>query len=68
MEFCERHDIQFWGEVPWSEDVVQADLAGVPLLDAVPDGEAVAAISRLADTIGEAAHAQTVAYTAAQGG
>ncbi len=68
MEFCERHEIQFWGEVPWSEEVVQADLDGVPLLDAVPDGTAVAAISRLADTIGEAAHAQTAAFTAAQGG
>ncbi|CAN5841589.1 carbon monoxide dehydrogenase accessory protein CooC [soil metagenome] len=68
MEFCERHEIEFWGEVPWSEEVVQADLAGVPLLDAVPDGTAVAAISRLADTIGDAAHAQTAAFTAAQGG
>jgi CO dehydrogenase maturation factor len=70
MEFCERHDIDFWGEVPWSEEVVQADLAGVPLLDAEPGGPAVAAIARLADAIAEAAvqTARNAAPAAAQGG
>ncbi len=68
VEFCERHGLEHLGEVPWSDDVVQADLAGIPLLDAAPDGPAVAAISRLAGTIGEAAHAHTIAAVAAQGG
>lgn len=71
MEFCERHEIEFLGEVPWGEEVVQADLDGTPLLDAEPDSAAVAAISRLADAIGEAAHEQpepAAASAAAQGG
>ncbi|MDQ3353501.1 MAG: AAA family ATPase [Actinomycetota bacterium] len=67
-EFCERHGLEHLGEVPWSDEVVQADLAGTPLLDAVPDGPAVAAISRLADTIREAAHSHNTAAIAAQGG
>ncbi|MGI9118611.1 MAG: AAA family ATPase [Acidimicrobiales bacterium] len=50
-EFCERHDLELLGEVPWSDDVVQADLAGIPLIEAVPEGTAVAAISRLAARI-----------------
>jgi CO dehydrogenase maturation factor len=66
-EFCARHHLEQLGEVPWSEEVVQADLAGTPLLDAAPDGPAVTAISRLACTIREAAHA-TAAAPAAQGG
>ncbi len=55
LEFCDRHQLEALGEVPWSDEVVEADLARVPLLDAAPDGPAVAAISRLADYVREAA-------------
>jgi hypothetical protein len=34
--------------VAWSDEVVEADRAGVPLLDATPGGVTVTAISRLA--------------------
>ncbi|MDP9020304.1 MAG: AAA family ATPase [Actinomycetota bacterium] len=55
LEFCDRHQLEPLGEVPWSDEVVEADLARVPLLDAAPDGSAVAGISRLADYVREAA-------------
>lgn len=47
-EFCDRHDLARWGEVPWADEVVQADLAARPLLDAAPEGPTVAAIGALA--------------------
>lgn len=46
--FCDRHGLDHLGQVPWSEEVVEADLAGVPLLDAAPEGAAVTAIAQLA--------------------
>ena len=67
-EFCDRHGLVQLGEIPWSEEVVQADLAGIPLLDAAPDGPAVTAISRIADELREAADSLAVAPGAAQGG
>ncbi|MBW3581207.1 MAG: AAA family ATPase [Actinobacteria bacterium] len=66
-EFAERHGLELFGEVPWSDDVVHADLAGIPLLDAAPEGDAVSAISRLADDILEAAHAPAGGTAAARG-
>jgi CO dehydrogenase maturation factor len=50
-EFCARHQLQRLGEVAWSDEVVEADRAGVPLLDAAPGGVTVAAISRLASQL-----------------
>jgi CO dehydrogenase maturation factor len=50
-EFCARHQLERLAEVAWSEEVVEADRAGVPLLDASPDGVTVAAISRLASQL-----------------
>lgn len=46
-EFCARHEISKLAEVPYSDDVVYADLASRPLLDVVPEGAAVAAIGEL---------------------
>ncbi|MGI8759023.1 MAG: AAA family ATPase [Acidimicrobiales bacterium] len=65
-EHCERHGLELLAEVPWSDEVVQADLAGVPLIDAAPDGPAVAAISRFAEWITiQAALPQVAATTPA---
>ncbi|MGH9069787.1 MAG: hypothetical protein ACRDX8_01145 [Acidimicrobiales bacterium] len=50
--FCDRHDLELMAEVPWSDEVVDADRARVPLLDAAPCGPAVAAIRRLAAILG----------------
>jgi CO dehydrogenase maturation factor len=47
-EFCTRHQFERLAEVAWSDEVVEADRAGVPLLDATPGGVTVTAISRLA--------------------
>lgn len=46
--FCANHHLAVTAEVPWSTDVLDADAAGTPLLDAAPDGEVVAAIDDLA--------------------
>lgn len=46
-EFCERHDLSYLGEVPWSDDVLRADQAARPLLDTAPEGPTVAAIADL---------------------
>ena len=47
-EFCARHKFERLAEVAWSDEVVEADRAGVPLLEAAPGGITVTAISRLA--------------------
>lgn len=52
-EFCERHGLRCWGEVPWSDEVVRADLAARPLLDAAPEGTAVSAIAQLSTRLGD---------------
>jgi len=47
-EFCDRHDLRLAGGVPWSEDVVAADRARVPVVEwpsAQPVVEAVAALA-----------------------
>jgi CO dehydrogenase maturation factor len=57
-EFCRRHEIDLLGTVPWSADVVDADVARVPLLDSAPDGEVVAAIAELAPRLLEVSPAR----------
>lgn len=47
-EFCESHGLQLAGTVPWSEAVLDADAAGVALLDHAASDPAVAAIGTLA--------------------
>ncbi|CAN5548902.1 carbon monoxide dehydrogenase accessory protein CooC [soil metagenome] len=47
-QFCDRHDLELAGGIPWSDAVVAADGAGVPLIEDDPDGDVVAAVGRLA--------------------
>ena len=51
-EFCDRHGREVAGVVPWSEEVVAADRARVPLVD-WPAGEpVVSAVAALAQELG----------------
>ena len=50
-EYCARHELVLAGQLPWSDAVLDADKAGVPLLDHDPDGPVVAAVSALADRL-----------------
>lgn len=44
-EFCDRHGLELAGRLPWSDAVLDADAARVPLLDYAPDDPVVAAIT-----------------------
>ena len=50
-EFCTRHDFLILAEVPFDEQVTEADRDGQALIDARPGAPAVEAIARLADTL-----------------
>jgi CO dehydrogenase maturation factor len=50
-EFCQRRELAVIGMVPWDEQAVAADVAGVPVLDAAPDGPMVAALAALASQL-----------------
>lgn len=43
-EFCDRHELELVGRLPWSDGVLDADAAGTPLLDHEPDSPVVEAI------------------------
>jgi CO dehydrogenase maturation factor len=43
-EFVDGLGIPLWGEVPWSDDVTNADRLRMSLIDAAPDGPAVSGI------------------------
>lgn len=47
-DFCARHGLVLAGEVPWSDAALDADAAGVPLLDRAPEDAAVGAMRSLA--------------------
>jgi len=51
-DFCARHDLPSLGEIPFSDAVVDADRGARPLLDADPEGPAVAAVGRVLDAMG----------------
>ncbi len=53
--YCARHDIGLVGTIPWSEDVLAADLASEPLLDHAPRSEAVSGIASITDRLLELA-------------
>ncbi|HEY2959616.1 MAG TPA: hypothetical protein VGM21_15635 [Actinomycetota bacterium] len=55
VEFCRRHRLERLAEVAWSDEVVEADRAGIALLDASPEGPTVAAISAMASLLRTAA-------------
>ncbi len=46
-EYCERHELQFSGAIRWSDDVIDADSAGRPVLEAAPDSTLVHGVRRL---------------------
>jgi len=50
-EFCERHGLALAGVVPWSDEVVAADRAGVPVVDWSAAREVVAAVAALSDVL-----------------
>jgi CO dehydrogenase maturation factor len=50
-EFCDRHHLQLLGEMPWSDAALDADHAGIPLLDFAPDDPAVDSVRRLSDCL-----------------
>ena len=50
-EYCERHQLPLDAELPWSTEVLDADRAGVPLLDFDPGGPFVATATKLADRL-----------------
>jgi CO dehydrogenase maturation factor len=55
-EFCDRHGFSLAGVVPWSEEVVAADRARVPLVDWPAGQSVVAAVEGLAQQLGAAPH------------
>ncbi len=50
-EFCDRHGLRLAGAVPWSDAVVAADRAAVPVADWPDADEVVAATAALADAL-----------------
>ena len=48
-EFCRRHELELIGVLPWAEAALDADAAGMPLLDFEPDGELVIAIGAVVE-------------------
>ncbi len=43
-EFCERHGLPLVGAIPWSDDVIAADRARIPVVDWTTAGSVTAAI------------------------
>lgn len=52
LEFCDRHGFELAGVVPWSEQVVAADRARVPVVEWPAAADVVAAIGALAQALG----------------
>ncbi len=50
-EFCDRHGFALAGSVPWSEEVVAADRARVPVVEWAAAAPVVAAIAALAQSL-----------------
>ena len=46
-QFCVRHGLDLVGVLPWSEAVMAADAASMPLLDHCPDDDLVGAVDAL---------------------
>ncbi|MDQ4133252.1 MAG: AAA family ATPase [Actinomycetota bacterium] len=50
-EYCARNRLFFQGDLPWSDTVIDADRAGMPVFDYDPDGPMVLAVSKVADDL-----------------
>lgn len=52
-DFCRRHSLEVVARIPWSAEVMDADVARRPLLEAGGGREVVRAVGQLADRLGE---------------
>ncbi len=50
-EYCERHALHLDGRLPWSTAVLDADAAGIPLIDFDPDNPVIAAVGDVAEQL-----------------
>jgi CO dehydrogenase maturation factor len=50
-EYCARHGLEIIAEVPFDENIAEADRQGRALIDYAPTAPAVAALARLADAV-----------------
>lgn len=50
-EFCDGLDLAVIGQIPWSDEILEADRLARPLIDSAPSSAAVAAITHLADEL-----------------
>lgn len=50
-EFCARHGVPLDAQVPWSDDILEADRAAAALIDHRPGGEAVGAVAGLSERL-----------------
>lgn len=50
-QYCELHGLHLDGELPWSEAAINADKAGIPLLDFEPSDGFVSAVGKVADRL-----------------
>jgi CO dehydrogenase maturation factor len=50
-EFCEKHGLRLVGEIPYDPSLIAAEREGSTPIDYVPDGPAVSAIRKLAETL-----------------
>jgi CO dehydrogenase maturation factor len=60
-EYCARHGVPILAEVPFDDQVTEADTDGRALIDARPTAPAVSAITRLADTLIDRLHVPVAA-------
>lgn len=54
-EYCQLNRLHLDGELPWSEAAINADKAGVPVLDFEPSDPFVSAVQKVADNLLERA-------------
>ncbi len=52
-EYCDRRGFPLLAEIPWDDNIGEADRLGQALIDARPSAPSVAAIARLAETLVE---------------
>lgn len=50
-EFCNNHELDLLGKVPWGDEVLDADAASTPLLDFAPDSPVIQAIQAVCSAL-----------------
>lgn len=50
-QFCQRHELELIGSLPWSDAVLDADAATASLLDHAPDDPVVQAVAMIVDRL-----------------